>query len=58
MRWDFLAKKKRNNDAELREKCADGLYAIHKILLTKVGEKDMEVFSRSLGYVNYFLDMF
>ena len=45
----FFSKKRRNNDAELREKCADGLYAIHKILLTKVGEKDMEVFSRSLG---------
>jgi hypothetical protein len=45
----FFGKKRRNNDAELKEKCADGLYAIYKLLLTKVGEKDMEVFSRSLG---------
>ena len=43
----FFGKKRRNNDAELRERCVGGLYSVYKILLTKVGEEEMKRFSES-----------
>ena len=45
----IFSKKRRNNDAELRERCVGGIYSIYKILLTKVGEEEMKKFSQSLG---------
>jgi len=51
----FFSKKRRNNDAELRERCAGGLYSIYKILLTKVGEEEMKKFSESSTNIRGFL---
>ena len=50
----FFSKKRRNNDNELKAKCADGLYAVYKILLSKVGEQEMKNFSQSLGFRHLF----
>ena len=43
----FFGKKRRNNEAGLRERCAGGLFSIYKILLTKVGDEEMKKFSES-----------
>ena len=51
----FFGKNRRNNDAELRERCAGGLYSIYKILLTKVGEEEMKKFSESSTNIRGFL---
>ena len=51
----FFGKKKRNNDAELRERCSGGLYSIYKILLTKVGDEEMKKFSESSTNIRGFL---
>ena len=51
----FFGKKRRNNDAELRERCAGGLYSIYKILLTKVGDEEMKKFSESSTNIRGFL---
>jgi len=51
----FFSKNRRNNDAELRERCAGGLYSIYKILLTKVGEEEMKKFSESSTNIRGFL---
>ena len=51
----FFGKKRRNNDAELRERCAGGLFSIYKILLTKVGDEEMKKFSESSTNIRGFL---
>ena len=51
----FFGKKRRNNDAELRERCAGGLFSVYKILLTKVGEEEMKKFSESSTNIRGFL---
>ena len=51
----FFSKNRQNNDAELRERCAGGLYSIYKILLTKVGEEEMKKFSESSTNIRGFL---
>ncbi len=51
----FFGKNRRNNDAELRERCAGGLYSIYKILLTKVGDEEMKKFSESSTNIRGFL---
>ena len=51
----FFGKKRRNNDAELRERCAGGLDVIYRILLTKVGEEEMKKFSESSTNIRGFL---
>ena len=51
----FFGKKRRNNEAELRERCAGGLFSIYKILLTKVGDEEMKKFSESSTNIRGFL---
>ena len=51
----FFGKKRRNNEAGLRERCAGGLFSIYKILLTKVGDEEMKKFSESSTNIRGFL---
>ena len=51
----FFGKKRQNNEAGLRERCAGGLFSIYKILLTKVGDEEMKKFSESSTNIRGFL---
>ena len=51
----IFSKKRRNNEAELRERCLGGLITIYKLLVVKVGEEEMKKFSENSTYIRSIL---